>query len=654
MKKHLLFLSIISALLLFNSCQKEVSFEENDSSEGSLQSDITGECLPKNVGGVYQAGKALDAANFIDVGVIVVQTGAYTITSDTINGVYFNSTGIFSTTGLNTVRLKGNGTPVAEGINNYTINYDSTECTVAVTTLPAGGVPDAAFTLDGSPNTCMNYHVYGSFATGVALTPSNNVVIYIHVTTPGAYNVSTAASNGIIFSGTGTLNAAGADSIRLTATGTPVSGGTINVTITIGSTTCSFPVTVTAPAVFTVNCGTAVVHGTYTQGTALVPANTIDIPVDVTTAGSYTITGTINGMTFAKSASFAGTGAQTITLTGTGSPVNAGNFNLSVTGGTAACDVPITVNPATNPPTNAVFTVNCAAATVHGTYKMGVALVPATNTIDIEVNVSTPGTYTISGTVNGMTFTKTGTFAGTGVQAITLAGSGTPTAAGGFNVPIGGGTAPCNVPLTVDPATVPGSDYFPRTANSNWSYEANDDPMDSLLRKATASTKTVGSNVYTIFMATIDATQGFDSSGYYRKSGNDYYEFLDIGSTYGLDEPMWKEYIFLKDNLNAGQSWQSATYDGMLGGTPFTFRLNYSIAQKDVTMTINNITYQNVIVVNEKIDVQFIPGVWEDVTDLVGYFKTYYARGVGMIKQESIDETGTSEGMIEARRTQVF
>src|SRR5688572_30174023 len=99
MKKQFLLLVTLCTLLLFNACQKEVSFELDgaSNSSGSLQSDGAGDCLPKTVQGVYEVGKALDpATNFIDVQVNTTTAGNYRIYSDTVNGISFQANGNFA------------------------------------------------------------------------------------------------------------------------------------------------------------------------------------------------------------------------------------------------------------------------------------------------------------------------------------------------------------------------------------------------------------------------------------------------------------------------------------------------------------------------------------------------------------------------------
>ena len=214
MRRNILLLSLLSALIFFSACQKEYSLELSGTvSSGSLQSDVGGECLPKTVEGIYEAGTVLNATtNFIDVQVNVTTVGTYRVYSDTVNGIFFQANGTFSTTGINDVRLTGNGTPLNAGIQNFVISYDTTECVVPVTILPQGGATPAEFTLSGAPNTCLDFNLSGVYIKDAALTAANTVAIKVNVTKIGTYNISTGTvSNGMTFSGSGAFaNHAGA------------------------------------------------------------------------------------------------------------------------------------------------------------------------------------------------------------------------------------------------------------------------------------------------------------------------------------------------------------------------------------------------------------------------------------------------------------
>src|SRR5437773_12465798 len=78
-------------------------------------------------------------------------------------------------------------------------------------------------------------------------------------------------------------------------------------------------------------------------------------------------------------------------------------------------------------------TGDCLGNIVTGTYKKDTAL-NSTNYVDVKVDVTTTGTYSIStDTINGFYFSGFGTFGATGVNTVRLQGSGTPSG-GGTNI----------------------------------------------------------------------------------------------------------------------------------------------------------------------------------------------------------------------------
>jgi hypothetical protein len=410
------------------------------------------------------------------------------------------------------------------------------------------------------------------------------------------------------------------------------------------------------------DCLPKTVNGNYVTGTVLNIANNyIDVQINVVTPGSYTIyTDTISGIYFRTSGVANTAGLTTVRLKGVGTPTTAAATNFTVHYGLTECVVPVTITatPGGGGGGAAAFTLDgspatCMSFVLHGTYTQNSATVAATDKVDINVTVTTIGTYSVTTTAtNGLSFSGSGTFTTTGPKVITLTAIGTPSASGTTNIPVTAGATSCSFPVVVIPAAASTNDYFPRTANSNWSYQFDDVSTDSILRKVITPTKTALGNAFNIFMITDDAASGFDSSGYYRKAGGDYYEFVDMGAFWGFDNSFWVEYVFLKDNVAAGVSWQSAAYTGVAGAQSLQFRLNYKVSQKDISVVVNGVTYTNVIVVDEKLDVNNM-GTWVDVSDQVGYFKTYYARNIGMIKQESIDINNAVDGKMEMRRYQV-
>jgi hypothetical protein len=94
---------------------------------------------------------------------------------------------------------------------------------------------------------------------------------------------------------------------------------------------------------------------------------------------------------------------------------------------------------------------NCTGVTVAGNYSIG-KILTASNTVTIQANVNTTGSYSIStNTVNGMTFSGTGTFSTTGTQNVVLTGTGTPTGSGTQNFTITYNASTCTFSLPISP-----------------------------------------------------------------------------------------------------------------------------------------------------------------------------------------------------------
>lgn len=98
-------------------------------------------------------------------------------------------------------------------------------------------------------------------------------------------------------------------------------------------------------------CANIVPNGTYTQGVALGSSNTVQVEVNVATAGNYTIaTNTVNGVSFSGTGNFTTTGVQNVILTGTGTPIDSALFTYSVSFKSSTCDFQIRYLPGTTPP----------------------------------------------------------------------------------------------------------------------------------------------------------------------------------------------------------------------------------------------------------------------------------------------------------------
>ncbi len=205
------------------------------------------------------------------------------------------------------------------------------------------------------------------------------------------------------------------------------------------------------------DCAGITVSGAFTQGITATTDNTVKIPVNVTTAGTWIVsTAEINGLSFSGGGTFSTTGEQDITLHASGTPVAAENSTVAVTAGSTDCSFEIVVAA----PVPAVFILtgtatSCSSADVQGIYMENTA-VTADNKVVLQVAVTVAGAWSVTTSeVNGLTFSGSGNFAAAGAQTITLLAAGTPTASGTLNVPITAGNSTCSFDIMVAPPPSP-------------------------------------------------------------------------------------------------------------------------------------------------------------------------------------------------------
>lgn len=242
----------------------------------------------------------------------------------------------------------------------------------------------------------------------------------------------------------------------------------------------------------------------------------------------------------------------------------------------------------------------CAPISINGTYTQGIAL-DSTNTVQVQVTVATPGAYTIStNTVNGVGFSKSGTFTGTGLQNVILKGTGIPVNSGSQNFTVTFSGTTCNFAINFGAGTPPvTTNYFPTTIDSYWSYgKQGGTPKDSILIKVMPNTLAAGGYNYSIFTVDSIPPSGNPDSLYYRRAGGDYIEYFNTQAFFAFDgpgNPPAIEYIFLKDYVPQGSTWQSQNFSGTFGGTTYTLYIKMTLLAKSVTATSGSVTSTDVM-----------------------------------------------------------
>ncbi|KIA93531.1 hypothetical protein OA93_22005 [Flavobacterium sp. KMS] len=386
--------------------------------------------------GTYKQGVTLSGDNTLTVPVTVTQAGTYTMTATTANGYYFEASGNFPSAGVYDITLKGTGRP--------NTGYATGDPGDVVTVILNGVVCDCTphiyiekANVDFAIS-CGSLDRFGSYNIGIPLTADNKLTLDVNVSNTGFWSMKTNTVNGYSFMGQGTFTTTGLQKVVLSGTGTPIASGTNLFDITSNASTvaggsCNGISVIVAPVAFTMDCAGATQSGAYMQNVALNSTNnTITLPINVTATGATTIsTNTVNGVSFSSGAIvLTKLGADTVVLRGTGTPTSGATAELTVTGtqtdpATCYFNLVIAKQPI-------AFTMTCNSITTSGSYVPNVAMT-SENSMAVPVNVTYVGDYSITtNTLNGVSFSATGTFTSTGAQTITLKASGTPTAGGSY------------------------------------------------------------------------------------------------------------------------------------------------------------------------------------------------------------------------------
>lgn len=515
-----------------------------------------------------------------------------------------------------------------------------------------------------SSNTTKQLHLIGRTSDG---SQTFHLQLYASSFSVGEYKASLFQSSLDYASGPSTIYNAnqligefivnvttyGNNTISGTFSGAAVDSAGNNVTLTLGKFTAALQGvgggSTLSSGVLGDSSGTCkpvVVNGTYTPGTPLDGTNTIELQVTVATPGTYTISSpTVNGISFSGTGTFSNTGPQTVTLNGGGTPSSQGVQNFTVSYGNSQCSFSIIFG------NSAVYTLggsggDCAPLSIGGVYQQGIIL-STSNTVQIGVTATVPGDYLIkTDTVNGVSFSASGTFASAGFQSVVLAGSGIPVNEGVQNFIVTTATGTCNFSITFLPGVAPSGDYFPTTIGSNWTFSLiGGTTADSVQNLVINYSPTISGNSYSTITTDLVPPSGIPDSSYYRKPGGDYYQYINYSYFIPFDQTVVGEFVFLKDNVAAGTTWQSPNISGTVAGVPLSGYIKTTLVEKAVPVTIGTFNFPDVIKVKYEFFIAGSPTVLETDT-------RWFARNIGEIHFDYND--GFNSGSFEVGRYQIF
>lgn len=400
----------------------------------ALLSISTVQCSSIVINGNYTQGNSLTNSNFLSVPVTVSQPGTYDMMAITQNGYYFTASGVFAAPGDYTIIMNGMGTP-SNGypagepgdVVSFSVNGRDIDCEIHIPVI------QAAVSYEIS---CGMIDVFGDYFIGQETTNDNYITVEVNVATLGYWSIQTNRVNGYSFRGTGTFTQTGVQTIRLAASGTPSAPGVNSFNLSSNSSvnaSCTNIEVTVKNVSLSIDCTTPVFNGQYMQDVAMNTTNTVSFTIDVQATGQTSFrTNEVDGVYFATDGEvyFDTIGEQSLYLTAVGTPTSSGikTFTLQPTLGliaTCGFDLQIDAQPIN-------FNMTCSTIIVNGSYAPDLPM-NGNNTIELSVDVKYIGDYTITtNTVNGVSFSGSGTFVQTGIQPVVLLASGTPLEGGDF------------------------------------------------------------------------------------------------------------------------------------------------------------------------------------------------------------------------------
>ena len=300
-------------------------------------------------------------------------------------------------------------------------------------------------------------------------------------------------------------------------------------------------------------CEPVAINGRYQKDSLLNnKINYVDVQVKILKKGIYFIkTDTVNGYSFSAAGVFTIEGLNTVRLLASGRPIVKSSDVFTVKFDTSVCQFNIVVvsNAGGGTTAPALFKFDCTSIAIAGTYQQGTPTTAA-NIITLPITVSSGGSYNITTSNNGVTFTGSGILASTpSAQTITLHATvnNVPITAGAFAYTItsGSGTA-CTANITYSSASFSQTDsivaiidsvYFTFNNNDSAKFDNTSIPGYGGLRikgtsnaagaeTFTMATARLGSSIaagtYTInnYPASINTTNYLTGAGNFSRTSN--------------------------------------------------------------------------------------------------------------------------------------
>ena len=114
--------------------------------------DSAGNCKAAVLKGTYTQGISAKDTNTVQLQVVVAEVGTYSISTNTVSGLTFAGSGIFTTTGSQNVVLAATGIPELAGEQTFTVRYGNSQCAFKINILPGAAPSGDYFPLSVNTN----------------------------------------------------------------------------------------------------------------------------------------------------------------------------------------------------------------------------------------------------------------------------------------------------------------------------------------------------------------------------------------------------------------------------------------------------------------------------------------------------------------------
>lgn len=275
---------------------------------------------------------------------------------------------------------------------------------------------------------------------------------------------------------------------------------------------------------------------------------------------------------------------------------------------------------------------NCMGIVIKGTYAVDTVLVDS-NYVTVTATISSAGKYKIyTDTVNGFWFRDSAYVLIAGTQTFKLKGYGKPILPIASNFTVFFNTSYCLFSITPtgtggtsggggNGVTAPSGDYFPISANSNWTYD-NTQLTDTVKYTCTNSNiiRTAIGQTYRLFL------NNKNDSLLYRKDSlqGNYYRY---GSFF--DSSTVFEYKFLDDKLPLNSFWETQEFQTISLGVTYTVKVRFTIDAKNASFSINGNNIDSVFKIRQEVLQKQTGGLFLILSAYTQY--NYFAKKIGLV-----------------------